>query len=254
MFYYQLALSLIFFTYGICIGSFLITCIKRIPEQRSVLTGRSCCPHCCRKLAAGEMIPIFSWLFAKGRCRHCRTALSRTVPLLEGLTGLLFVLCFLTFGFTPAAAIHCLFAAALLIGAVIDCQYHYIPDRISISIIILALLQMPGGQGPSLSDALAGSLAVSGFMLVISLATGGGIGLGDIKLLAATGLFLGLKGNILAFFLGYLLAAAFCLPRVLKGALSRGSEIPMVPFFTAAIVISALWGSRLITVYLSLFY
>lgn len=254
MFYYQLALSLIFFTYGICIGSFLITCIKRIPEQRSVLTGRSRCPGCSHRLTAGEMIPIFSWLFARGRCRHCRTAQPRIEPLLEGLTGLLFVLCFLAFGFTAAAVIHCLFAAALFIGAAIDYKHYYIPDRVSISIVILALLLNLCGQGPSPTDALLGSLAVSGFMLCISLVTGGGIGFGDIKLLAATGLFLGFKGNILAFFLGYLLAACFCLPQMLKGTVTRGSEIPMVPFFAAAMFITALWGDWLFAGYLSLFY
>lgn len=144
----------------------------------------------------------------------------------------------------------CLFAVSLVVAAVIDFKYTYVPDGISIFIVFLAVIQFFFGQHLPLSSYLLGSFCVAGFMLLLSWASNGGIGGGDIKLFAASGLLLGFKNNILAFFLGYVLAALVCIPLICLKKIHRGSMIPMVPFFAVSLLTAALWGDQLIRLYL----
>lgn len=249
----QIFLAILFCVYGLCIGSFLNVCIWRIPQQLTVVNDRSFCPSCHHKLSAMDLVPLFSWLCLRGRCRYCQTPISKRYPLIESITGILFLLCFLTFGLSAKTVILCLFACALVVGAGIDFDHTYIPDRISIFIVFLAGALHCAGQAPSITSSIIGSLGVAGFMFFLSLLSGGGIGGGDIKLFAAAGLLLGLPGNIFAFFLGYILAALHILPGLLSKKTKKGTEIPMVPYFAVSMMIAALWGDSIINWYLLLF-
>ena len=135
----------IYFVYGLSgalIGSFLNVCILRIPEGRTFLTGRSRCPVCGHVLAFYDMVPILSWLFLKGRCRHCGAPVSRQYPAVELLTASAFILCLKAEGPGIGSALMCIFACLLITAAFIDARHMYIPDGIHILILALSCISL----------------------------------------------------------------------------------------------------------------
>lgn len=250
---YYLFFGSLYFIYGICIGSFLNVCICRIPEDISLVRGRSMCPSCGHTLHAADLVPILSWIVLRGKCRYCGAPISRRYPFVEFLTGVMYVVVFAACGPTVRSVIYCLFGSCLIAASGIDLDHLYVPDRFHVCIIILAVVSFFTGNSERLFSLLAGSLAVGGFMLLVSLATRGGIGGGDIRLMAASGLLLGLPRNAFAFILAYITAGIVCLIPMLQGRMHRKTEVPMVPFFAFALMVSALWGDRLLDWYLHLF-
>lgn len=250
---YYLFFGSLYFIYGICIGSFLNVCIYRIPEEISLVRGRSMCTSCGHTLHAYDLVPLFSWIFLRGKCRYCGAPISARYPVVELLTGLLYVVVFLACGPTLISVIYCLFGSSLIAASGIDLDHLYVPDRFHVCTLILAAVSYFTGNSESIKSLLAGSLLVGGFMLLISLATHGGIGGGDIRLMAASGLLLGLPRNAFAFILAYIAAGLVCFIPLLKGHMNRKTEVPMVPFFAFALMVSALWGHELLNWYLHLF-
>jgi leader peptidase (prepilin peptidase)/N-methyltransferase len=240
----------VFSLYGLCIGSFLNVVIYRVPRELSVAKGRSRCPACGHTLHAADLVPLFSFLFLGGKCRYCKAPISMRYPLVEAMTGALFALCALQWGFSWYAGILCLYGSVLIAAALIDREHGIIPDRLHVVILLLAAASFLTGPAVSLPDRLIGALGLGGAMLLVSLVTGGGIGGGDIKLLAASGLLLGWKLTVPAFFLAYVLAAIRYLGPLLKKKLGRNYEAPMGPWFSLALVIAALWGRQLLALWL----
>lgn len=244
-----LLLGAFYFLFGITIGSFLNVCIVRIPRNLPIIAARSMCPSCLHKLMPLDMIPIISWLFLKRTCRYCGVPISARYPFTECLTGILYVLCFLVFGPTLYSVILCLFISCLLVAAAIDFDHTYVPDRIHLVILALAAVSYLSGNADTMIRMLLGALVPSGILLTISLLTKGGIGFGDIKLIAVSGLLLGFEKNFFAFVLAYLLAGLFYIVPLVKGKINGKDEIPMVPFFAAALTLSALFGPQLLSWY-----
>lgn len=168
------------------------------------------------------------------------------------------------------SAILILYAAVLITASVIDIKSLYVPDRIHLCILALAVCAYGMGETCGLSKVfgrifgMAGAktldssemilrflscLIPAGILLLVSLLTHGGIGGGDIKLMAASGVLLGFEKAFLALLLTYLLAGILHLVPLLTGRLDRKAEIPMIPYFTAALLISAAFGSRIISAY-----
>lgn len=250
---YYLFFGTLYFIYGICIGSFLNVCICRIPEGISLVSGRSMCPSCGHTLRAGDLIPLLSWILLRRKCRYCGAPISSRYPVVELLTGVMYILVFLACGPSLLSVIYCLFGSCLIAAAGIDLDHLYVPDRFHLCILILAAVSFFTGHSESPKSLLAGGLLVGGFMLLVSTATHGGIGGGDIRLMTATGLLLGLPRNLFAFLLAYIAAGFFCLIPLLQGRLHRRTEVPMVPFFAFALMVSALWGDVLLAWYLGMF-
>lgn len=246
--YYTL-FGIIYFVYGICIGSFLNVCIYRIPRGLSIVRGGSMCTSCHHRLRPLDLIPIGSWLYRKGKCRYCAESVSRQYPLIECLTGTLYVACFLRFGPTAYSILLCLFFSCLIAAAAIDLEFTYVPDRIQLLILLLAGASSFLTPRISFQDGVLGSVIPAGIMLAVSMLTKGGIGGGDIKLIAATGLLLGFWRNMLAFLLAYLLAGLFYVIPLIKGYINGKDEIPMVPFFAASLILSALFGGEILCWY-----
>lgn len=244
--------TVIYFLFGISIGSFLNVCIWRIPQKLPIANDRSICPHCKKQLKEKDLIPILSWILLKGKCRYCGAPISMRYPLIEISTGILYAFSFHYFSLTLDSALFCLFASLLIVGAGIDYDHTYIPDSIHIYLIAIAILAQFFGNRVSLINALAGGFIVGAIMLLIAYFTHGGIGGGDIKLLTATGFYLGLSKNIFAFFLAYLFAFLWCILPLLRKKLNRKTEIPMIPFFAIALIVTALWGDRLLHWYFNL--
>lgn len=204
--------------------------------------------NCGRKLKWYELIPLFSFLIQKGRCRGCNTKLSVQYPVIELLNGLLYVLIFSLFGMTAQTALYCALASALIVISFIDFRTYEIPLGCNIFILILGIVQVFIDL-PHMSQYVIGFFAVSLVLFLIWLISKGrAIGGGDIKLLAASGLLLGWQNIIMAFLLGCVLGAVIHLTRMkLKGA---DRTLAFGPYLSMGLLIAALVGDKLISIYL----
>ena len=184
IFYY-----IIIFLYGIIIGSFLNVCIYRIPKNESIVKVRSHCMECGYQLKWYDLVPLFSYIALRGRCRKCRTKLSPQYPIIEAANGIFYCLTFYVLGFTIYSGLVCLLVSTLLALSVIDFRTFEIPLGFNVFILTLGLIHLALDY-PNWLQYVIGLVAVSGFLYVIYIATKGrGIGGGDIKLMAAWGLF-----------------------------------------------------------------
>ena len=185
------------FVVGACVGSFLNVCIHRIPAEESIVRPGSRCPRCATPIAWHDNVPLLSWLWLGARCRSCRAPIAARYPLVELATGLIGVVALLAFGPTPRAAVVSAFTAALLLISVIDLDHRFIPDEVSLPGILVGLgLAFTADGRPSPLDAALGAALGGGVLWLVAWSyerfTGlEGMGLGDVKLLAMIGAFLG---------------------------------------------------------------
>jgi leader peptidase (prepilin peptidase)/N-methyltransferase len=251
MYYPELIpLFIVIFLFGIVIGSFLNVCIFRIPEHQTVVTERSHCMHCGYQLSWYDMVPVFSWLFLRGRCRKCGEPVSPQYPIVEAANGILYVGIFAVRGFTLESVIYCLLASALLVLSVIDWRTYEIPFGINIFILVLGVIQVAADL-QNWMQYLFGFFCVSILLwLILMLSKGRAIGGGDVKLMAAAGLLLGWERIILAFLMGCVLGSVIHLIRMK----ASGAEhvLAMGPYLSAGILLAALWGDTWIRWYLGL--
>lgn len=239
----------IIFLYGIVIGSFLNVCILRIPAGESLIPG-SHCVSCGHRLRWYDLFPLFSYILLKGGCRYCGARISVQYPLVEGLNGLLYVIVFMENGVNLTSILYCLMTSALLVISVVDWRTYEIPLPCSLFVLGLGIAACVLDL-PRIKEHLIGLVAVSAVLYLLYILSGGrAIGGGDVKLMGAAGLLLGVKLIVLAFFLGCILGSVI---HVLRMKLSgSGHMLAMGPYLSAGILISALWGNQLISWYLGL--
>lgn len=207
------------------------------------------CMICGHKLSLIDRIPIFSYIFLKGRCRWCKCSISFQYPIIEAINGLLSVLIFLINGFTAESVIFSLFASALIVIAVIDWKTYEIPIKVNIFILCLGILRIVLDI-KHFQIYFIGFFGVSALLLVIYFATvGRAIGGGDIKLMAVAGLILGWQLIILAFFIGCILGSIIHIIRM--RAFGEGKVLAMGPYLSAGILIAMMWGNNAIDWYLN---
>ncbi|MCM1144470.1 MAG: prepilin peptidase [Blautia sp.] len=239
------------FLFGIVIGSFLNVCIYRIPEKEDIVKVRSHCMGCGYQLAWYDLIPLFSYLFLRGRCRKCKTKLSVQYPLIEALNGCLYVLIVLVNGVNVESLLYCLLTSALIVLSVIDFRTYEIPLGINGFILALGLIRLIIGDIGRM-NCLIGFFAVSVFLMILYYATHGrGIGGGDVKLMAVCGLVLGWKLIILAFFLGCIFGAVIHTIRMRISG--EGHVLALGPYLSAGVFVAMLWGEQMIGWYLNFF-
>src|SRR4030043_1125592 len=191
---------------GALIGSFLNVCIFRLPKEESIIWPGSHCPHCKKQIKFYDNIPLISYLLLKGKCRHCKKPISFQYPLIEGITALSSLFLCMKFGPSLSYLFYFAFVAALIAITVIDLCHQIIPDVISlpgIGVGLLASLILPQ---LTFFNSLMGVLFGSGSLFLVSayyewLRKKEGMGLGDAKLLAMIGGFLGWKAVILTILL-----------------------------------------------------
>ena len=205
------------FVLGLIFGSFLNVCIHRLPRGMSVVSPRSACPHCGHQIAAYDNIPVLSWLWLRGRCRHCRARITPRYMVVELALALLFLACYSLFGLTPATLKWCTFCFLALGLIMTDAETHLLPDRLTLPGLALGLLwslwlAVPGPLGLwfnvegnhlagfarllSLGDCVLGAAVGGGFIyasgaLYLRFRGVEGMGFGDVKLMAMVGAFLG---------------------------------------------------------------
>ena len=238
------------FLFGIVIGSFLNVCIFRIPKKESIVLPHSHCMTCGYQLQWYDLVPLFSFLFLRGRCRKCHTQLSLQYPLVEGLNGALYVIVFLANGWNMTSVVYCLLTSALIVLSVIDFRTMEIPDGINLFIFLLGVAATVLDLA-NWKEHVIGMVSVSGFLLVIYLVTvGRGIGGGDLKLMAGAGLLLGVKEVVLAFLLGCILGSVIHLIRMKVSGAEH--KLALGPYLSMGIWLAMLWGQGIIDWYFHL--
>lgn len=238
------------FLYGIIIGSFLNVCIYRLPKHENIVTTRSHCMSCGYQLKWYDLVPLFSWIFLRGKCRKCKAAISPQYPLIEALNGILYVWIMATYGLCVESVLYCLLASALIVLAVIDDRTYEIPIGINIFIGILGILRLATDIS-NWQGYVIGFFAVSLPLYILYQVTKGrAIGGGDIKLMAVAGLLLGWKCILLAFILGCIIGSV-C--HVVRMKVSDAEHmLAMGPYLAVGIFMAALYGTDFINWYLSL--
>lgn len=261
--------TLIVFSLGAAIGSFLNVVIYRVPAGLSLLYPPSRCPQCLRQLKKNDNVPIFGWLRLRGRCRFCKCPISVRYPLVEAMTGVLFVLVFWTFPVpVPAFGYWALFSWLLALS-LIDLDTMTLPNPLTQSGLGAGLAFQAIG-GFTQTQTLAGSAqqlmvgilgAVVGIWLFDSITLLGSIafgqtamGGGDAKLAALMGAWLGWKLLLIASFLACALGAFVGGGAIALGVISRRQTMPFGPFLALGAVLAAFWGEAMIAAYLRLFF
>lgn len=245
-------IRLLIFVFGLSVGSFLGALSFRLPRGKSVLRGRSYCPKCRKKIAWYDNIPLLSFIFLSGRCRSCGKRISLRYPLVEFFTGLTFLLIFIYFPQNVFYLLLLLFVACLFIAIfVIDFEHNVIPDEIVFLIFSTSFFSL---LLSSVSDFYTYSLSAFGganFLLLLHLITKGrGMGLGDVKLALAGGIFFDSAKVLFWFFLSFVLGAVVGLSLVVLGKAKFGKQIPFGPFMIVAFFLTLFWGNRLIGIFI----
>lgn len=256
-----LTITLIFFLFGLIIGSFLNVVILRFGTSRN-LGGRSGCMVCGRNLSWHELFPVASFFVLKGRCRTCKTKISWQYPIVEFVSGVLFALLFLKFkplffldsiSFAMTYAYYAVAFSLLLVISVYDIRHKIIPNILSLVFGVLAFVGMFlfGDMGlalhiPSASSVLAGFVISIPFALLWLVSRGSWMGFGDAKLAVGLGFFLGMaqviNATVLAFWVGALVGLFLVFLDRIKGV---KSEIPFAPFLVIGTILAFFFNFNL---------
>ena len=247
---YLLPIYIFIFILGLVVGSFLNVCILRIPAGESIVTNSSHCMSCGKKLRWYELIPVFSWLALRGKCSKCHAPISKQYPLVELANGILWLLVTFQCGFHTDTILGCLLVSVLLVASVIDARTRELPLATTMFVAGLGVIRII--LNPSmLKTGILGMLVVGGFLLLLLILSGGSaIGGGDVKLMAGSGLFLGLPLNLFAFFTGCIIGSVIHIIRM--KFFGAGRDLAMGPYLAIGILIAFLWGEPLINWYLTM--
>jgi leader peptidase (prepilin peptidase)/N-methyltransferase len=247
---------------GLIVGSYLNVLIYRLPLEISTVFPRSRCPHCGMAIRAYDNVPVLSFLLLRGRCRQCGAPISWRYPAVEAATSALFLACFLRFGISLQAPVAALFCALMLALTMIDYDHMILPDALTWPGIALGILLQPlvgwtrlwGGPWGAVAGALLGAALGAGLLLAVWIAWylwrhEEGMGLGDVKMLAAIGAFLGWKGVLVALFLGALSGAVVGLTLMAFRGLDFKAKLPFGVFLALGGVIALFAGEALVRLY-----
>ena len=273
----ELAFALLF---GLAIGSFLNVCIARLPAGDSITRPRSRCPKCRHLIVWYDNISVLSYVLLWGRCRRCRTSISARYPGVEAATGILSVLVYLQYGLGPAWGIYLAFVASMVVLVLIDLDHRILPDVITLNGIWVGMiasiyLAEPSGLAQRL-HAMVGTGVMNPRLLALTaslagIAFGGGLlwavreafyrlrgvegmGLGDVKMMAMVGAFLGLPLTLMTILLGSLLGSVIGLAFMRLSGKARDYELPFGTFLGGGAIVAVIYGNDLIRFYLETFF
>ncbi|HWI54136.1 MAG TPA: prepilin peptidase [Desulfobacteria bacterium] len=243
---------LFIFVFGLLIGSFLNVCIYRIPSGQSIAFPPSSCPQCGKRLTWYELIPVLSYVMQCGRCRKCSTSISIIYPLVELLTGILFVSSYLRYGYTVEFLTAAILVSIMIVAAFIDITHKIIPNKLvlfGLAVgIPLGLFRFDAGPIFILAGFAAGFIP----MFLIAVISGGQMGFGDVKLAGVMGVFLGWKGVLVAILLAFFAGAVYGLFLMIVLGRGRKTAVPFGPFLAFSSVICYLWLDTIISWYFSI--
>lgn len=247
------------FITALLIGSFLNVCIYRIPKNKSIVAPPSSCGSCNTRLGALDLVPVFSFLFSKGMCRHCGAKYSPRYMIVELLNAVLWTALYLKLGLTTIFAFYAFVTSVLVVITFIDLDLKIIPDRLNISLLVIGLIfnvflnwftcAQSAGRLNFIIDGFIGFLIGGLLFLAIAVITGA-MGGGDIKLMAVLGLILGWQSILVIILLSFVIGAIISLILLITKIKDRKDEIPFGPFIALATYIALLYGQEIINYYL----
>lgn len=234
------------------VGSFLNVCSYRLPRGMSVVFPPSHCPQCGQRLSPKELIPVLSYFWQRGRCRHCRGKISKRYPVSELVTAGLFTLLYFYFGLTPLLLKYLFLTSVLTVVAFTDLEAYLVPNGVLLVALLGGIVLNFWARDLTLFSALLGLALSFGFFAFLALVSRGGMGGGDAKLAGVIGFFLGWPLAAVAVFLACLFAGLlgiFLLSLKLKG---RKDRLPFAPFLAAGALVTIVWGEALLAWYLKI--
>jgi prepilin signal peptidase PulO-like enzyme (type II secretory pathway) len=234
------------FVWGLVFGSFFTVLATRLPRRTSILAPPSSCPHCGRRIAARDLIPIVSFLLLRGRCRHCRAPISGLYPALEAATAILFALAGLADGPTAALGPTLVLLSVLVVATATDLGHRIIPNRLilgGLAVGALALLPEPPARWLGAFEGGALLFAITYALAVLSR---GGFGGGDVKLAGLMGFLLGPGLGILALLVAFLVGGLAGLFLLSTGRKGRKDAIPFGPYLALGGTFAALVGDHVL--------
>ena len=235
------------------LGSFLNVVIHRLPRGESLVHPRSRCPSCGTQIAGYDNIPVVSWLLLRGRCRHCGAPISPRYPAVELLTALVFAAVVLVRGFDDDLIIELPFVAALIALAGIDLDHKLLPNKIVYPLAAWGIVAVLIADRDDILEHLVAGAGAFLFLFVAVLAYPRGMGMGDVKLAGAMGIYLGasvIPALLIAFLTGSVVGIAI-LAR--EGSEARKKALPFGVFLALGGIVGVLAGPELIDVYESNF-
>jgi leader peptidase (prepilin peptidase)/N-methyltransferase len=249
--------TLFFALVGLVVGSFLNVCIYRVPRRESIVWPGSRCPSCGRPLAWFDNIPVLSWLAIRGRCRTCGAKVSVMYPAVELATALAFAGSYVVYGWQPLLAIRLLFASAMIVLFGIDLRHHILPDAITLPGIVAGVvvsLALPPGLAASAIGALAGGGVLFALAEAYYRFRGQeGLGMGDVKMLAMIGAFLGWRAMLVTLFLASLSGSIVGVAMIAARKGGMKSALPFGTFLALGALVASVVGDRMIDWYASLY-
>ncbi len=270
------------FILGSCVGSFLNVCIHRLPKEKSIIRPRSFCPQCKASIKLYDNIPLLSYIFLRGKCRNCSAKISPRYFLVESLTGLMFLILYLNFGLSLFSLKFAFLFCLLIVVSFIDIDYHAIPAYlcfIGIAVGLIFSFFQSGGVWNIFEDflklkdltlpvspfanSLIGLLFGLGFVYLFKLfgdvfisillylrkkesieGEKESLGLGDVDFMGMVGVFLGVKGVLLVFFIAPFIAVAYSISALI---FKKSHLIPYLPYLSLATVIVFFWGNKILS-------
>ena len=248
----DILIPIFIFLFGAAIGSFSNVCIYRLPKKLSIISPPSQCPNCGKSISPFDNIPIISFILLRGRCRYCQSPISWRYPIIETITGLIFLSLYLNFRISPQFFIYALLCTSLIIIAFIDLEHKIIPDVITLPGIIIGLTLSLTIPHITLINSIKGLLIGGGLFYAIAIISRGGMGGGDIKLIAMVGSFLGWKNVLLTIFLGSLFGSIVGIVLIILKKKNRKDMVPFGPFLSLGAIISIFYGRDLIYLWLTI--
>ena len=254
-------MTFLFAILGLIVGSFLNVCIDRLPQYKSIAYPPSHCEACQHKLAAKDLIPVFSYLRLRGRCRYCQASIPRKLLWVELATAVIFALLYWYYRLSPELGVMAFYACLFTIIFVIDLEHGLILNKVVYPGLVVALL-LALYPWPWLNESIVIRVAYAalgggigfGIFLLIALASRGGMGWGDVKLAALIGLATGFPLVFLVIIIGAILGGIVAVALVIAKKRKRRQTIPFGPFLALAAMVTLLWGSNILDWYLSLMH
>ena len=247
--------SFLIFSLGACLGSFANVCIYRLPKNKQIVSGRSFCPKCKKKINWYDNLPLISFIFLNGKCRNCNKVIPVRYLIVELITGISFLLIYLNFKNLNTIIFLSILILILIIIFFIDLENFIIPDTLNFSIMGLALFKnfLPNFNTSLIHEInqsiIGGMVGYISIWLIIYLYKTfkkiDGMGLGDAKLMAGIGLLFGWQSIPFVLFVSSILGLIFVVPSLIKKQKNMRTEIPFGPFIILACLVYFAYGSLL---------
>ena len=240
---------------GLCIGSFLNVCIYRIPREESIVFPASHCTSCGYELKFYDLVPVFSYIFLKGSCRKCNDKVSIIYPIIETINGLIYLLLFIKLGLSFEFIFFAILSSLLLVISMIDIKTKEIYSKTTIFGVIVGVIYILSGAylgRLSIFNSVLGAIIGYGIIFLIVILTRG-MGEGDADIAGICGMFIGVKGILVALFLAVIIAGLIASIILIFKLKDKKSEIAFGPYISLGTFIWIMVGKQILSLYLNFF-